>query len=384
MNEENEAAAHCAIGPSTLPARAICPCHESAPGGADADSGTRSHKVVESHLDGIGDPAEYYLPGTTEDEISRGIWGANTIRRLRDETVPGEYIYTEQRVNFNEKRVAFDFSDKATLLGKFGTVDACWLDEANRTLYIADYKTYAVGDSEKNYCPQGMAYAALLHSTGAQFADRAVFYVVAAGDRTVARYEFSMAEAIAETVATIRRVEAVREGGLFQDGEEARTKCGKPSSWCKTCKHSATCPAISRAVEVVSGGGILQHPLAVRMAIVPVLESFIKGVKAEVRATLDGGGRVFDVKSGIEYALASRHGRSKLKDLRGLAEAVVGYGVAPDEFAAAVNISKTAVEGLMKAADEREGRKVKKADREAIYVGYFSEPPLERYVKRIS
>ena len=56
----------------------------------------------------------------------------------------------------------------------------------------------------------------------------------------------------------------------------------------------------------------------------------------------------------------------------------------PDDFAAAVSISKTAVDGLLKAVDERENRKVKKADREAVYVRYFTEPGMERYVKRIS
>jgi hypothetical protein len=137
-------------------------------------------------------------------------------------------------------------------------------------------------------------------------------------------------------------------------------------------------------VDIVSGGGILEKPLAVRMAVVPVLESFCKGVKAEVRAVLDKGERVFDAASGIEYALAERRGKSKLKNLRGLAESVVGYGVTPDDFAAAVSISKTAVDGLLKAVDEREGRKVKKSDREAVYVGYFTEPGMERYVKRIS
>ena len=54
MSEEQKAetdgAAHCAIGPSTLPARAVCPCHDSAPGKADAQSGTRSHKVVEANI----------------------------------------------------------------------------------------------------------------------------------------------------------------------------------------------------------------------------------------------------------------------------------------------------------------------------------------------
>ena len=406
MSEERtETAAHCEIGPSTLPARVICPCHDPdhAPN-ADAQSGTRSHKVVEAHLtaaqsctppkpDMMGvtespemiglKAADSYLPDTTDDEISRGIWGANTIMRLRDETAPGAYIYTEQRVTYEP----WDDVDKlpevrAALVGKFGTVDAFWRSRDGGTLYIADYKTYATGDSEKCYAPQGAYYAALLQ--GSEGCSRAVFFVVAAGDRTVAQYAFDIAEAKAQTAATIRRVMAVKPGGLFQTGEEARLKCGKPSKWCATCAHKADCPAISRAVDIVSGGGILEKPLAVRMAVVPVLESFCKGVKAEVRAVLDKGERVFDVASGIEYALAERRGKSKLKNLRGLAESVVGYGVTPDDFAAAVSISKTAVDGLLKAVDEREGRKVKKSDREAVYVGYFTEPGMERYVKRIS
>ena len=148
--------------------------------------------------------------------------------------------------------------------------------------------------------------------------------------------------------------------------------------------HAATCPAISRAVAIVSEGGILQKPLAVRMAVVPVLESFVKSVKAEVKATLDAGQRVFDAASGIEYGYAERRGRAKLADLRGLAESVIVYGVKADDFAAAVSISKTAVEALLKAVDERENRKVKKADREAVYLRYFTEPGMEKYVKRIS
>jgi len=187
-----------------------------------------------------------------------------------------------------------------------------------------------------------------------------------------------MEAAIGHTVETIRRVDAIQSGEVFATGDEARTKCGKPSAWCKTCAHAATCPAISRAVTLVSGGGILEKPLAVRMAVVPVLESFVKRVKAEVKAALDDGQRVWDEKSGIEYAYAER------KALRGLAESVIVYGVKPDDFAAAVSVSKTAVDGLLKAVDEANGRKVKKADREAVYTPYFTEPGFEKYVKRIS
>ena len=229
-----------------------------------------------------------------------------------------------------------------------------------------------------------MMYAALLKSEKAKTANAVVFFVVAGGDRTVARYDFDMEAAIGHTVETIRRVAAIQSGEVFATGEEARTKCGKPSAWCKTCAHAATCPAISRAVTLVSCGGILEKPLAVRMAVVPVLESFVKGVKSEVKAALDAGERVYDAASGIEYGYAERRGRAKLADLRGLAEATIGYGVKPNDFAAAVSISKTAVDGLLKAVDEAAGRKVKKADREAVYTPYFTEPGMEKYVKRIS
>ncbi len=398
--EKTETAAHCKIGPSTLPARAVCPCHDSAPGGMDAESGTRSHRVVEANIratqpcaepgnmgvtetpEDIGlAPAARYLPDTTDDEIARGIWGANTIKRLRDETAPGAYIYTEKRVRFREDPY-FLREETTAFAGKFGTVDAYWT--SGETIYIADYKTYANGDSEKSYLPQGMFYAVLMRASVSLVASRAVFFVVAAGDRSVTRHEFTLFDAAHLTADAIRRVEAVQPGALFRDGEEARTKCGKPSTWCKTCAHAATCPAISRAVTMVSGGGILTRPLAVRMAIVPVLESFVKGVKAEVKAALDRGERVYDAASGIEYGYAERKGCAKLADLRGLAEAAIGYGVKPADFAAAVSISRTAVDGLLKAVDEAAGRKVKKADREAVYTPYFAEPGMEKYVKRVS
>ena len=404
MNER-ESAAHCRIGPSSLPARAICPCHESGKGGADAESGTRSHKVVEANIangqsctppdpDVMGvtespkmmgmKPADDYLPGTTDDEIKRGIWGANTIKRLRDETAPGAHILTETRAAFPDGSPFFDSEETAALDGKFGTVDAFWEDPDGTTLYIADYKTYANADGEKSYLPQGKFYAVLLTAMRYRRYAKAVFFVVAGGDRTVARHEFTIFKATEDTVKTIRRVEAVQPGALFRDGEEARAKCGKPSAWCKTCAHAAKCPAISRAVAVVSSGGILQKPLAVRMAVVPVLESFVRGVKAEVKAVLDAGERVYDAASGIEYAYAERRGRAKLADLRGLAESVIAYGVKPDDFAAAVSISKAAVDGLLKAVDGANGRKAKKTEREAAYVRYFTEPGMERYVKRIS
>lgn len=369
---EAKGAAHCEVGPSTLPARAVCPCHDPAVGGAAAEGGTRAHREVEARLKG----GEGGLPGATADEAARGAWGAAEIRRLRDETAPGAEIHAETRVEW-----AGDGG--GPLAGKFGTVDAWWEEADGKALHVADFKTFASADGEKCYLPQGMMYAALLASARGGY-ERAAFHVVAAGDRAAARYDFTLAEARAAVSAIIERVEAVRGADRLGIGGDARRKCGRPSAWCGTCAHAADCPAISRAVGMVSGGGILERPLAVRMAVVPVLESFIRRVREEVRATLDAGGRVRDDASGIEYAYAMRHGKSRLADLRGLAEAAVAYGVRPEDFAAAVTVSRFAVDALMREADGRLGRKSAKGDREAAYSPFFTAPPLERYVKRIS
>lgn len=323
--KDSMAPAHCEMGPSSLPPRDICPCHRAASGGSDAESGTRSHKVVELTINycetDVGQRQMPDLPAElTDDEKNRGIWGAKQILELRDQTAPGAHISTETRLEFHNGIRCSEFA-RQNLRGKFGTADAFWLSADGSTAYIADYKTYANGDGEKSYLPQGMAYAVLLDSMIDGGVFKAVFFVVAAGDYKVARYEFTLEEARAATVKTISRVEACRQ--LFGETEKAREKCGCPSPWCKTCAHSATCPAISRSVASVQNGGILTKPLAVRMAALPILEAFVKSVRAEVAATLDRGERVFDPSSGIEYAYAQKKGQSKLLDLKGLAESVI-------------------------------------------------------------
>lgn len=409
MNEEKtneQEAAHCYFGPSSLPARAVCPCYVGDGGSAVAESGTRSHKVVEANLAnrqsctppepglmGVTEspemmgvsPADEYAPGTTEDEISRGTWGAKKIQELRDQTAPGAYIYTEKRVKFNPSCALFDNGTGiAELLGVFGTVDAHWIGDNGETLYIADYKTYSRSDGEKDYQPQGKAYAVLIASNCGMNIRRAVFFCVCAGDYSVSRYDFTIDAAVGETVRTIQAARAALPGFLFATGDEAREKCGKPSVWCDHCKFANDCPAISRAVEVVRNNGILAKPLAVRMAVTPILEAFIKSTKEAVKIELDAGRRVWDAESGIEYAYSERKANAKLADIKGLATAVVGYGVDPAAFAEIVKCSKTAVDGLLKAVDEAAGRKVKKAEREAIYTPYYKDAGFNRYVKRIS
>lgn len=392
MNTETNTAdvpAHCKIGPSTLPARAICPCHESAAGGPDAQSGTRAHKVVElclKHESEVSPVA--FGPEVTDDERQRGMWGARTIRALRDETAPGQNVVAEFRAEFRPNFLMDRPVERDLIRGKFGTCDAHWESADGRTLNVCDFKTYAKGDGEKDYAPQLMFYAVLLASEYGHHYNDVNGYIVAAGDYTVQRVHFTLEDAIARVAWLIRRIQALQPGVVMDRAEDILATFGHPSVWCSTCKHAADCPAISKAIQLVEGGGILTRPLAIQKAVVPILEAYIKRVNAEVRAVLEGGGRVLDTGTGIEFGWAERKGRAKLKDLRGLVCSMTEYGVKPENIAAAVSISKSAVDALLKDAegDRYEGwkEKDKKVARAAVFEPFFTEPGVERYIKRLS
>ena len=367
--------AHCDISPSSLPARSVCPCHEAAAGGADADSGTRSHAALAALLTGAEIP-----DGVTDDERARAEWGAKTIAIIRDDTAPGAEIHSETRAECYRCPPLFSFAAFAALVDRFGTVDAWWT--CGNDLFIADYKTYANADGEKSYLPQGKMYAALLATNMEPAPTRATFYTVAAGSRGVVADSFPIAEAADEVAEIIRRVEVVR--GLFKSGEEARAKCARPSSWCNTCAHAKDCPALSVAVAEYSGEvAAAPRSLAFQMALIPAVESRIKAIKAEVKERLTKGERVFDEGTGAEYGLAEKRAPAKLADLRGLVEALTIYGVKPDDIAAAVSITQSAIKSLMTQADEAAGRKVKAKDRDAVYLPYFTPGATVQYVKRI-
>ncbi len=367
--------AHCEMGPSSLPARAVCPCYDSAGGSAEADSGTRAHKVVELNIHSASAvDTNQYLPGTTEDEIERGVWGAQQILAIHAETGGDDApIRTETRVQFAS------FADPEaiamTLYGTFGTVDAYW--EAADSLHICDFKTYANALGDKDYSPQGMAYAALLLPYDSP--KSVTFHTVCAGDHLLAHTTFSVAEAKERTADIIRQVNAIKHSHLFADGGAARAACGHPSAWCKICAHAASCPAINRAVEAVKDGTVLAVPLAVQMEAVPILEAYCKQVKAAVKCIIDDGGRVADAERGIEYVYKDRRGPAKLADLRGLAEALAQQGVSMDDFAAICSVSKTAVDELLKPCVAS----LKKKDREAIYLPFFAEGKVQRVLTRI-
>ena len=372
MNEVKiEEKAHCANGPSTLPARAICPVHEGSGGGEIAESGTRAHLVVECDLKCEAEPQEVNGVAVTSDEKNRGHWGAKKIRELAE----GAEIHSESRVDFHNAT-----GEPSPLDGIFGTCDAWWYDEINDVLHVADFKTYAKGDSAKDYGPQLMAYAVMIESRQFPPIEKAVGHVVAAGDYTTTTYEFDIAEAKRTVEAILERIGT------------ATIADAKPCDWCSTCAKRETCPAMSRAVEAVADKAIEAKPLAFQMALVPAIEAWAKWVKARVREELDAGRPVRAEKKlddgreiVVEFALATKKANAVLVDLKGLAGAVIEAGVNPATFAGAVKISKTAVDKLLKDADEQSGNGRKAKERAAIYEPYFKTPDAPNvYVKRIS
>lgn len=376
-------AAHCEISPSTLPARSVCPCHDSGEGDAVADSGTRSHKVVETaiQLGGDEDKVRETLKtyeGLTDDEISRGVWGAAQILAIHAQTEAAAEVHTESRVDYRAS-TCFTLDTNAAMLGKFGTVDAWW--EGANALYICDYKTYAVAMSEKDYTPQGMGYALLVASNTMRNYDRVYFNVICAGDRQIHGVSFTLDEAAAVVTPIIRRVEMLKNGGLFADGEEARRVCARPSAWCKTCAHAMGCAAIANAVSTVANDQCrtMDIPLARRMVQVPILEEYCKRVKDAVRELLQNGEQVRDDEAGVAYTLKDRLGVARLNDLRGLADALAAHGVSMDDFAAVCSVSKSAVDRLLAAANEA----MPKKERELIYKHFFTAGKVQQVLTQV-
>ncbi len=368
---------HAPFGPSTLPPRAVCPCYDGEDASEDANAGTRSHKVLSNILSGGG--AE--MPGTTDDERARAKWAALTIRGLRDKTAPGAEIHSETLVEYGG--LNYDF------LGLFGTVDAWWTDEDGE-IYVCDYKTFADANGEKDYGPQGMAYAVLLASNPAMVgnATSATFWAVCGGTRgtrSTRRDRFTIVEAEGVVAKILRRSVAVRPGvGLFADMGEAMAKCAKPSAWCDHCAHCGECGAVAKTVALVQNKGILTCPLAVRMDVCTVLEKFIKTVKEEVKATLDAGGRVFDPASGIEYAYGERAAKTACKDLFALSRALAQRGMTPTDFQEIVTVSKSRLIEKLAEVDERAGCDSTPEERKEFIKPFFESKGKVKFVKRIA
>ena len=364
---------HAPFGPSTLPPRAVCPCYDGEASGEDANAGTRSHKVLSNLLTGGG--AE--MLGTTEDERARARGAALTIRSLRDATAPGAEIHSETFVEYGGRNHNF--------IGLYGTVDAWWTD-GDGEIYVCDYKTYANANGEKDYSPQGMAYAVLLASNPGMVgnATSATFWTVCGGTRETRRDRFTIVEAEGVVSKVLRKSVAVRPAtGLFDSLREAMRVCARPSAWCDHCAHRGKCPAIDKTVALVQTGGILSRPLAVRMKACEILEKFMSSVKAEVKATLDAGGRVFDPESGIEYVYGERAAKSTCKDIFALTRALAQRGVTPRDFEEVVSVSKTRLAAKLAEVDERAGCESTPDERDAFIRPFFGSKGTVKFLKLI-
>ena len=365
---------HAPFGPSTLPPRAVCPCYDGEASGEDANAGTRSHKVLSNLLTGGG--AE--MIGTTDDERARARWAALTIRSLRDATAPGAEIHSETFVEYGGRNHNF--------IGLYGTVDAWWTD-GDGEIYVCDYKTYADANGEKDYSPQGMSYAVLLASNPGMVgnATSATFWTVCGGTRETRRDRFTIVEAEGVVSRVLRKSVAVRPAvGLFDSLREAMMVCARPSAWCDHCAHRGECPAIGKTVALVQTGGILTRPLAVRMAACTVLESFVRSVKAEVKAVLDAGGRVFDPESGVEYGYGERAANSTCKDIFALSRALAQRGMTARDFDEVVSVSKSKLTAKLAEVDERAGCESTPKERGAFIRPFFESKGTVKTLKRLA
>jgi len=216
---------HHPFSPSNHPAWRRCVCYDGTEAGEAAERGTIQHKALESLLVGrLGQPI---MPlGITDDELEMVAWAEDFIKK----TANGGKVFPERRVVYYE-----DLDDFEPLYE--GTADAIVINAAGEPTCLFDYKSGA----DHDYYPQMAAYAAAVCQ---MFRVRYInVYVLFGLTRTHQYYHFDAKEAAEYAKETIKQ-------------RKAKDKKPTPCSYCKWCRHAATCPALAERAIAVSQG----HP----------------------------------------------------------------------------------------------------------------------------
>lgn len=197
--------------------------------------------------------------------------------------LPGKHRFVETRVDFSE-----------WVPGGFGTADSIVIDEATRTLHIADLK-FGKGvrvDAERN--PQAMLYAlgaysmfSFLHEI-----ERVRIAIVQPRIDNISEWEISVHDLL--KWGEIARAAA----DATQDPHAKRTPGEKQ---CRFCKAKATCPALMKLTEQtllmdfeehdepVAPNKLTDEQLDAALKARPVIEAWLNAVETVVKQRLTTG-----------------------------------------------------------------------------------------------
>lgn len=267
-----------------------------------------------SHFDSVEDSAEARIGSDKHDKLCRLLNGDDTVvidesdmtdravRWAHDEikSVCGdETLYTEETV-------AIKPEVSEALAEIYGTVDAFFIqhDGDEKVIHVFDFKSMSHGG--KDMWPQLKGYALGVASMLGCFdvMTKCVLHILHGG---VFKHDILEAD-LGACIADGERIVNQRKFN------EAAPHC--PSSWCKYCKHSSSCEATQKQVDIVKSGALMQFSAPKRLVIIEELESILKKAKEEAKAEVALAPNRTLEDDGVAYAIVSKNGRARLPTVR--------------------------------------------------------------------
>ena len=331
---------HHKMGMSRWTPWSVCPKYDSVPHSTSASIGTAQHDKLARLLNG-----DDTLELDETEMIDRAVkWAAAIIKSdAGDET-----LYTEEMVEIGEG-VSKD------LAGIYGTVDAFFIqhDGDEKVIHVFDFKSMSHGG--KDMWPQLKGYALGVASMLGCFdvMTKCVLHILHGGVFKHDIIETDLGECVAEGERIVNQ----------RKFNEAAPHC--PSSWCKYCKHSSSCEATQKQVDIVKSGALMQFSAPKRLVIIEELESILKKAKEEAKAEVALAPNRTLEDDGVAYAIVSKNGPSSVADgqVLTLFNACTAHGVTADDFLGICKLSKTDV---MKLLQSKGGLKLKSKDPAAL------------------
>lgn len=357
MKKETETQpAHHPYGMSQWPAMLECPRFEGRGDSKDAAAGTRVHEAFARRLVELRTSENLSLDLDANiggDFHERGAYMAATrvFKMWEGEPGAGEL--------WIEKRVELESAAHGTI---FGTADAYWVNLAEKTVTVVDFKTFK--NAGRDYMPQlmgyGLALARKIAPEGVMLRTIVVFGDTA--DTLECANDMRAAERLLENI----ELAIDNRGG----GKAEPHQC----NWCEVCRHFPTCAAcvaVAKRQEAVAKKELNWDALpaerkAQYCAMADWMSKWADAVKAKAKEDLVAGRVIEDAENGISYTLQTAAGR-KTPRVNDLWPAMRDRGVTAEDFRSALTLSASAAEGLLKAT----GLKAKEA--KALVAEYCDE-----------
>lgn len=332
-----------------------------------------------SHFDSIEDSAEARIGSDKHEKLCRLLNGDDTVVIDESDMTDRAVRWAHDEIKavcgdetlYTEETVAIKPEVSEELAEIYGTVDAFFIqhDGDEKVIHVFDFKSMSHGG--KDMWPQLKGYALGVASMLCCFdvMTKCVLHILHGGVFKHDIIETDLGECIAEG-------ERIVNQRKFND---AAPQC--TSSWCKYCKHSSSCEATQKQVDIVKSGALMQFSAPKRLVIIEELESILKKAKEEAKAEVALAPNRTLEDDGVAYAIVSKNGPSSLADGKviPLYNACTSYGVMAEDFLGVCKMSKTDVMKLLQA----KGMKLRSKDpaaitAESVVSPYFTSKTVDK------